>query len=64
VSPIYILQCTCCENEDERNVKYQDLPRITCSVCGGTTVVKPARSAFKIEGYSEANGYSKGGKTE
>lgn len=61
--PIYKYQCSQCGFDFETFVKMEerDKPSATlCPKCGEYKIQRvPTVSNFKINGYSEANGYSK-----
>lgn len=60
--PIYTYQCKNCKFDFETFLKMEerDLPAASmCPKCGEYSVVRvPIHGSFKINGYSEANGYS------
>lgn len=62
--PIYKLECIECGTTEEVKALYREVHLIKCGSCQGNTRVVPAPTGFQIKGYSEANGYSKGGGAE
>ena len=59
--PIYEFQCEGCYKISERIVP-QGVKIVECDHCGDFAHKIISAGSFKINGYSESNGYSKGGK--
>ena len=60
--PIYEYKCDECERTVEKYLsvkQMEDIISIYCK-CGGHLLKIPSAGSFKINGFSEANGYSKG----
>lgn len=61
--PIYKYECKKCKFDFETFVKMEDRDKPSaelCPKCGEYSIVRiPTAGNFKINGFSEANGYSK-----
>ena len=62
--PLYDFKCKGCDLTFERIVSSaeRDKKTTTCRMCGGVANKLLSAPNFRIEGYSEANGYSDKGK--
>jgi len=59
--PLYEFRCECCSKITERITKHTDVI-VECVHCGDFAKRIISSGSFKINGFSEANGYSKGKK--
>jgi putative FmdB family regulatory protein len=58
--PIYVFECPVCKKTTEKITTNMDLREIECPLCFTGQARKVAvAGSFKINGYSEKNGYSK-----
>lgn len=62
--PIYEYKCNKCYIVKEKYLSISQMEDIICMYCkcGGNLIKIPSTGSFKINGYSEANGYSKGNR--
>ena len=58
--PMYVLECKCGEQIEKICSSFEKIKEVVCPKCNavGEFRVIPARSKFKIFGYSADNGYS------
>jgi len=62
--PIFVYQCTACEEKVERLLPSSDATldsHIICPWCSGDLVRVPAASNFTVKGHNAKNGYSSKG---
>lgn len=54
--PIFQLACECGESL-EKICSYKDAQETECPSCKSLMKIQPVKAGFKINGYSESNGY-------
>lgn len=61
--PLYSYHCNCCGDNFECFLKVSDRDlqvNYPCPLCGGDKVTRNiSKATFKVNGYSEANGYAR-----
>lgn len=57
--PLYQYECQECATKSEHICKHDEMIYLNCHLCGGVAKRVISSGTFKINGYSEKNGYSK-----
>lgn len=57
--PIYLVVCDDCGYKKEIICNFNDLKDLKCGKCGSVLRQQVASVAFKVNGYSAENGYSR-----
>ena len=57
--PLYQLACEkeCGCPSTEARLSYSEAKSLKCVCCGGTMIIVPSSSVFRVNGFNAANGY-------